>query len=67
MEYKSVTSGATPGRKQRQAISIEEELDVINWLEKGECIAKYLPCCCLGQVLYIQCVVMLKKTISFSI
>lgn len=34
MEYKSVTSGATPGRKQWQAIGIEEELDVINWLEK---------------------------------
>ena len=33
-EYKSVSSGATPGRKQRQAIDIEEKLDVINWLEK---------------------------------
>jgi len=36
MEYKFVSSGATPGRKQQQAIGIEEELDVINWLEKDE-------------------------------
>jgi len=34
MEYKPVSSGATPGRKQRQAIGIEEQLDVTNWLEK---------------------------------
>jgi hypothetical protein len=40
MEYKSVSSGATPGRKQRHAISIEEELDIINWLKKDECVAK---------------------------
>jgi hypothetical protein len=30
--YKTVSSGATPGRKQ--AVGIEEQLDVINWLER---------------------------------
>jgi hypothetical protein len=48
-EYKSVSPSATPVRKQQQAVGTEEELGVINGLEKVECIAKYLPCSCLGK------------------
>jgi hypothetical protein len=34
--------------QQRKAISVEGILDIVNWLEKGECIANV--CCTLGLI-----------------
>jgi hypothetical protein len=43
-EGKCTSPGAYPVKRQRKAISMEEKLDVIHKLHKGQRTAKYLPC-----------------------